>query len=104
MALLEGVTTRDSERKTLFSGTLRGRMTWGTRSSSPWSSLGPFTFAPTPAFRGDSISVDDYPLIPCQFLSTAPVVNLANLQVTEVGNLILRRGDIPAYPTDHTPL
>ncbi|CAN0104412.1 unnamed protein product [Ectocarpus sp. 6 AP-2014] len=64
--------------------------------------LGPFTFAPTPTFRGNSMSVDDYPLIPGQFLSAAPVVNSANLEVTEVRDLILRQGDIPAYPTGHT--
>ncbi|CBN79624.1 hypothetical protein Esi_0283_0017 [Ectocarpus siliculosus] len=103
MSVLEGVTTRDTQKEALFSGDT-------PRAGNPGDSfkfsmeLGPFTFAPTPAFRGDSISVDDYPLIPGQILSTAPVVDSANLEVTEVGDLVLRRGDIPAYPSDHKPL
>ncbi|CAM9178532.1 unnamed protein product [Ectocarpus sp. 12 AP-2014] len=103
MSVLERVTTRDFEKEADFFGdTPRADDLGGSFKFS--MELGPFTFAPTPAFRGDSISVDDYPLIPGQFLSTAPVVDSANLEVTEVGDLILRQGDIPAYPTDHPPL
>ncbi|CAM9735229.1 unnamed protein product [Ectocarpus sp. 12 AP-2014] len=103
MSVVERVTTRDFEKEADFFGDT-------PRADNPGDSfkfsmeLGPFTFAPTPAFRGDSISVDDYPLIPGQFLSTAPVVESANLEVTEVEDLILRQGDIPAFPTDHAPL
>ncbi|CAM9917675.1 unnamed protein product [Ectocarpus sp. 12 AP-2014] len=103
MSVLEGVKTRNTQKEAEFFGdTPRAG---GLGNSFKFSmELGPFTFAPTPAFRGDSISVDDYPLIPGQFLSTAPVVDSANLEVTEVGDLILRQGDLPAYPTDDTPL
>ncbi|CAM9527142.1 unnamed protein product [Ectocarpus sp. 12 AP-2014] len=90
-----------TRRRPILLGIRRGLATRVTLSSSRWT---PFTFAPTPAFRGDSLGVDDYPLIPGQFLSTAPAVESANLEVTEVGDLILRQGDIPAYPTDHKPL
>ncbi|CAN0106167.1 unnamed protein product, partial [Ectocarpus sp. 6 AP-2014] len=102
MSVLEGVTVRDTQKEAEFS---RGTPLAGNPGDSFNFSmeLGPFTFAPTPAFRGDSLGVDDYPLIPGHFLLTAPVVDSANLEVTEVGDLILRRGDIPAYPTDYKP-
>ncbi|CAM9605828.1 unnamed protein product [Ectocarpus sp. 12 AP-2014] len=103
MSVLEGVTTRDTQKEAEFFGDTPRAGDVG--DSFKFSvELGPFTFAPTPAFRGDSISADDYPLIPGQFLSTAPVVDSANLEVTEVGDLVLRKGDIPAYPTDDTLL
>ncbi|CAN0068913.1 unnamed protein product [Ectocarpus sp. 12 AP-2014] len=103
ISLLEGVTTRDFEKEAKFVvGTLRPGNPGDLFKFS--MELGPFMFAPTPAFRCDSLGVDDYPLIPGQFLSTAPVVESANLEVTEVGDLILRQGDIPAYPTNPKPL
>ncbi|CAN0104281.1 unnamed protein product [Ectocarpus sp. 6 AP-2014] len=103
MSVIEGVTTPDFGKEADFFGDTPRAGDLGDSFKFSME-LGPFTFAPTPAFRGDSISVDDYPLIPGQFLSTAPVVKSANLEVTEVGDLILRQGDIPAYPTDDTPL
>ncbi|CAN0199932.1 unnamed protein product, partial [Ectocarpus fasciculatus] len=103
MSLLEGVTTRDSEKEADYFGDTPRARNSGDAFQFPMD-VGPYTFAPTPAFRGDSLSIEDYPLIPGQFLSTVPLVESSNLEVTEVGDLILRRGDIPAYPTDHEPL
>ncbi|CAM9894426.1 unnamed protein product [Ectocarpus fasciculatus] len=103
MSLLEGVTTRDTEKEVdYFGDTPRARHPGDALEFS--MELGPYTFGPSPAFRGDTLSVDDYPLIPGQFLSTVPLVESSSLEVTEVGDLILRRGDIPAYPTDPEPL
>ena len=52
----------------------------------------------SPAFRGSSLSPGDYPLQPGQFLSTLPLLDSASLEVTDVGDLVLRAGDLPAFP------
>eukprot|EP00752_Nemacystus_decipiens_P015192 g13527.t1 len=61
--------------------------------------LGPDTIQPIPAFRGDTLSPQDAPLKTGQFLSTLPALSSVNVEVTEVGDVILRRGDLPAYPS-----
>ncbi|CAM9997780.1 unnamed protein product [Pylaiella littoralis] len=66
--------------------------------------LGPFPIGASPAFRGSKLSPDDYPLHPGQFLSTLPPMDSSNLEVTEVGDVILRRGDLPAYSADAPPI
>lgn len=58
----------------------------------------------SPAFRGHVLSPEDYPLQTGQFLSTAPLVDSANLEITEIGDVILRAGDIPAFSGDEPPL
>lgn len=50
------------------------------------------------------MSAADYPLKPGQFMSTLPVTDSANLEVTEIGDIVLRSGDLPAYPTDEPAL
>ncbi|CAM9969723.1 unnamed protein product, partial [Pylaiella littoralis] len=66
--------------------------------------IGPYTAEPLPAFRGNKLSSEHFPLRPGQFLSTLPLAESANLEVTEIGDVILRRGDLPAYPTDASTL
>eukprot|EP00752_Nemacystus_decipiens_P005979 g5400.t1 len=61
--------------------------------------LGPDTIQPIPAFRGDTLSPQDAPLKTGQYLSTLPALSSVNVEITEVGDIILRRGDLPAYPS-----
>eukprot|EP00752_Nemacystus_decipiens_P013866 g12312.t1 len=62
------------------------------------------TEKPTPAFRGSTLSPRDAPLKPGEFLSTAPSSRPTNLEVTEVGDVLLRRGDVPALSDPAEPL
>lgn len=39
-----------------------------------------------------------------QFLSTMPLLDSANVEVTDVGDLVFRKGDLPAFPTEDSPL
>ncbi|CAM9307209.1 unnamed protein product [Ectocarpus sp. 12 AP-2014] len=68
------------------------------------SNLGPDTPDASRAFRGQSISPGDYPLQTGQFLSTAPLVDSTNVEITEIGDVILRAGDIPAFSGGMPPL
>ncbi|CAM9318284.1 unnamed protein product [Ectocarpus sp. 12 AP-2014] len=73
-------------------------------SSFTSSNLGPDTPDASRAFRGQSMSPGDYPLQTGQFLSTAPLVESTNVEITEIGDIILRAGDIPAFSGDKPPL
>ena len=57
-----------------------------------------------PAFRGDALSPGDEPVRVSQFLSTLPRLDSANLEVTDIGDLVLRKGDLPAFPTQDAPI
>lgn len=59
--------------------------------------LGPDTMGPIPAFRGSRLSPKDFPLKTGQFLSTLPILSSTNLEITEIGDILLRPGDLPAY-------
>lgn len=61
-------------------------------------SLGPDTVEPTLVFRGSTLSPEDFPLKTGQFLSTLPLLSSINLEINEIGDVLLRRGDLPAYP------
>ncbi|CAN0201726.1 unnamed protein product, partial [Ectocarpus fasciculatus] len=75
-------------------------------SSVTSSKLGPDTpdAVSPPTNRGHAMSPKDYPLQTGQFLSTAPLVDSANLEVTEIGDVILRAGDFPAFSGEKPPL
>ncbi|CAM9842604.1 unnamed protein product, partial [Ectocarpus sp. 4 AP-2014] len=73
-------------------------------SSVTSSYLGPDTPDASLAFRGQVMSPGDYPLQTGQFLSTAPLVDSTNVEITEIGDVILRAGDIPAFSGDKPPL
>ena len=57
-----------------------------------------------PAFCGNALSPRDDPLLVGQFLSTLPLVDSANVEVTDVGDIIFRKGDLPAFPTEDSPV
>ncbi|CAB1117662.1 unnamed protein product [Ectocarpus sp. CCAP 1310/34] len=73
-------------------------------SSVTSSNLGSDTPDASPAFRGHVISPGDYPLQTGQFLSTAPLVDSTNVEITEIGDVILRAGGFPAFSGDKPPL
>ncbi|CAN0407501.1 unnamed protein product, partial [Ectocarpus sp. 12 AP-2014] len=50
------------------------------------------------------MSPGDHPLQTGQFLSTAPLVDSTNVEITEIGDVILRAGDSPACSGDKSPL
>lgn len=39
-----------------------------------------------------------------QFLSTLPLLDSANVEVTDIGDLVFRKGDLPAFPTEDPAL
>ncbi|CAN0403708.1 unnamed protein product [Pylaiella littoralis] len=57
-----------------------------------------------PAFRGGTLSSKDGGLRPGQFLSTMPVVDSTNLEITEVGDVVLRHGDWPDSSMGEPPI
>ncbi|CBN78696.1 hypothetical protein Esi_0006_0033 [Ectocarpus siliculosus] len=73
-------------------------------SSVTSSKLEPDTPDASPAFRGHVMSPGDYPLQTGQFLSTASLVDSTNVEITEIGDVIVRAGDIPAFSGDKPPL
>ncbi|CAB1116741.1 unnamed protein product [Ectocarpus sp. CCAP 1310/34] len=73
-------------------------------SSVTSSNLGSDTPDASRAFRGQSVSSGDYPLQTGQFLSTAPLVDSTNVEITEIGDVILLARDIPAFSGDEPSL
>lgn len=59
---------------------------------------------PIPAFCGSILSPMDRPMTAGQFLSTLPILASTNLAITEVGDVLLRRGDLPAYSEPDLPV
>lgn len=59
--------------------------------------------SPEPAFRGPELSPDGDDLLPGRFLSTAPLLRSASLEVTGHGDMVFREGDLPAFPTRESP-
>eukprot|EP00752_Nemacystus_decipiens_P002353 g2223.t1 len=57
-----------------------------------------------PAFRGNTLSPEDDSILVGQFLSTLPSPGSANVEVTDVGDLVFRAGDLPAFPVDDSPI
>lgn len=58
----------------------------------------------SPAFRDRSLSRKDDPLLAQHFMSTLPLADSASLEITEIGDIVLRKGDLPACLTEDEPL
>lgn len=56
------------------------------------------------AFRGSALAPDDFPLYVGQFLSTLSGENSANVEIREIGDILLSRGDTPASSLEDPPL